>query len=433
MQSIQAWVEANPVLMGIAAFAIILTFLMLVIGTMMRRSGLSLRPIWFFLGFVAIIGGPQAVYHIMNTKSPNRVAGSSRAVNSDVLAIENDRFAHPAKVFGEDVDITLIQPAKQIFPEFLSNAIHAEMAFFVTNETVLAAIFPDNASAQQALQHYTQTLQVSDLSGSDSAGWVGSRGSANDRVRLIVSGPLFMVWTAQHDEILAQRGLALKSALGDTIAVAAPSPAIDNVPFGDLRLALLFLASNVLAAVLWFFKGATWAASSQPAPGAEPISLEQLRDKLLAVNKTDTPVEVTTSDDGNMIDITWRYADARWIDHASAHGLRRVHKISMTLDESSHTARVLEYWSAIDWSAGGKGANIQWHAARGINFFNFQHQRVFGLQVSADGKLIPNVSYAYTFNLQELKQPFIQAVTRSGWTWKPVFFLAPKWLRWLAG
>lgn len=428
----QAWVEANPVLIGIAAFATILAVLMLIIGTLMRRSGLSLRPIGFFLGFVAIVGGPQAVYHIANTKSPGDTTATSRAVNSEVFAIENGRFAHPDKVFGDDVDTTLIQPAKQIFPEFLSNAVHAEMAFFVTNETVLAAVFPDPASAVQAMQDYTQTLQVSDISGSDNAGWVGSRGSANDRVRMMVTGPLFMVWTAPHDEILAQRGLALKSALGDTIAVAPP-PAPSDVPFGDLRLALLFLTANVLAAVLWFFKGATWAASSLPVAGVAPVSLEGLRDKLLAVNQTDTPVEVSTSDDGNTIDITWRYADARWIDHASAHGLRRVHKISMTLDESSHTARVLEFWSAMDWSAGGKGADIQWHAARGINFFNFQHQRVFGLQVSEDGKFVPNVSYTYTFNLQELKQPFIQSVTRSGWTWKPVFFLAPTWLRWLAG
>ncbi|MCC6794615.1 MAG: hypothetical protein IT366_05800 [Candidatus Hydrogenedentes bacterium] len=433
MQSMQAWVEANPVLTGIAAFAIILAFLMTFIGALMRRAGTSLRPIVFFLGFVAIVGGPQAVYHIANTKSPDTAAASSSAVNSDVFAIENDRFANPAKVFGEDVDISLVQPAKQIFPEFLANSIHAEMAFFVTNETVLAAIFPDDASARRALQSYTQMLQVSDLSGSDSAGWVGSRGSANDRVRLIVSGPLFMVWTAQHDEVLAKRGLALKYALGVTISVVAPPPAIDNVPFGSLRLALLFLAANVLVAVLWFFKGATWAASSTPAQGTTPISVNDLREKLLTVNQTDTPVTVDVSEDGNTIDVTWRYADARWIDHASAHGLRRVHKISMTLDESSHTARVLEYWSAMDWSAGGKGANIQWHAARGINFFNFQHQRVFGLQISPNGALIPNLSYVYTFNLQELKQPFIQAITHSGWTWKPVFFLAPPWLRWLAG
>lgn len=428
----QAWVEANPVLVGVAAFATILAFLMLFIGTLMRRSGLSLRPIWFFLGFVAIVGGPQAVYHIANAKHPDNASASKNPINSEAFAIEKDRFAHPDKVFGEDVDTTLIQPAKQIFPEFLSNATHAELAFFITNETVLAAVFPDNPSAVQAMQSYTQTLQVSDISGSDSAGWVGSRGSANDRVRMIVSGPLFVVWTAPHDEILAQRGLALKNALGDRITVAPP-PAVSDVPFGSWPLALTFLVANVFAAVLWFFKVATWAASSQPVAGVKPVSLEQLRDKLLAVNQTDTPVEVSTSDDGNRIDITWRYADERWVDHAKAHGLRRVHKISMTLDESSHTARVLEFWSAMDWSAGGKGANIEWRAARGINFFNFQHQRVFGLQISADGALIPNFSYTYTFNLQELKQPFIQAITRSGWTWKPVFFLAPPWLRWLAG
>jgi len=429
----QAWVEANPVLIGVAAFAIILTVLMLFIGTLLRRAALSLRPILFFLGIFAIVGGPQAVYHLTNLKSPDEAKRSESApIDSAVFAIENGRFAHPDKVFGQDVDTTLIQPAKPIFPEFLSSAINAEVAFFITNETVLAAIFPDAASAEQAFQAYTQYMQVTDLAGDETTGWVGNRASANDRVRLYLSGPLFMAWTASHDDILAQRGLALKPALGDVIAIAKP-PAVSDVPFDSWPLAIAFLITNVLVAVLWFFKGATWAASSTPAPCANCASLTELREKLLAVNQTDTPVTVDVSEDGNAIDVTWRYADARWVDHASAHGLRRVHKISMTLDESSHTARVLEYWAAMDWSAGGKGANIQWHAARGINFFNFQHQRVFGLQVSEDGKFIPNVSYAYTFNLQELKQPFIQAVTRSGWTWKPVFFLAPPWLRWLAG
>jgi hypothetical protein len=41
------------------------------------------------------------------------------------------------------------------------------------------------------------------------------------------------------------------------------------------------------------------------------------------------------------------------------------------------------------------------------------------------------LSKAYTFNLQELKQPIIEAVTVSGWTWQPVMWDAPKRLRWL--
>ncbi|MDZ4859145.1 MAG: hypothetical protein SGI88_09170 [Candidatus Hydrogenedentes bacterium] len=56
---------------------------------------------------------------------------------------------------------------------------------------------------------------------------------------------------------------------------------------------------------------------------------------------------------------------------------------------------------------------------------------MFGLQIAPDGSLKPNLSYSYTFNLQELKEPFVQAITRASWTWRPVFFNAPKSLRWL--
>src|SRR5262245_20419752 len=121
MQSLQAWVETNPIILGIAAFVVILTALMLFIGIQMRRAGMSLRPIWFFLGFVAIVGGPQAVYHLSNVKSPREIKElQGPAISSEVFAIESGRFAHPQRIFGDDVDTSLIQPAKPVFPEFLS-------------------------------------------------------------------------------------------------------------------------------------------------------------------------------------------------------------------------------------------------------------------------------------------------------------------------
>ena len=54
-----------------------------------------------------------------------------------------------------------------------------------------------------------------------------------------------------------------------------------------------------------------------------------------------------------------------------------------------------------------------------------------GQTPSPSGKPTGELSKAYTFNLQELKQPIIEAVTVSGWTWQPVMWDAPKRLRWL--
>ena len=52
--------------------------------------------------------------------------------------------------------------------------------------------------------------------------------------------------------------------------------------------------------------------------------------------------------------------------------------------------------------------------------------------MDASGKPTGELSKAYKFNLQELKQPIIETVTASGWTWQPVMWNPPESLRWLA-
>jgi hypothetical protein len=119
------------------------------------------------------------------------------------------------------------------------------------------------------------------------------------------------------------------------------------------------------------------------------------------------------------------------MDQARAHGMRRTHRLDLDLGEASRTARVTEYRGTMDWSAGRGGGQIKWHAARGIRFFEYAHERVFGLQFGPDGRPSGALGYVYTFNVQELKQPFIRAVTDAGWTWQPLMVDAPKALRWL--
>jgi len=69
----------------------------------------------------------------------------------------------------------------------------------------------------------------------------------------------------------------------------------------------------------------------------------------------------------------------------------------------------------------------------GIIFFQREQQRVFGLQLDAQGRFKPALSYGYRFDLDGMKSPLIEAVTRAGWTWRPVLWQGPAWLRWLTG
>ncbi|MGE3936183.1 MAG: hypothetical protein AB7F67_23170, partial [Rhodospirillaceae bacterium] len=76
---------------------------------------------------------------------------------------------------------------------------------------------------------------------------------------------------------------------------------------------------------------------------------------------------------------------------------------------------------SLDWSAGGGPdlGRLSWKTHYGITFFHYAHERVFGLQI-VNGRPTLNPTYAYTFNLQEMKQPVIEVITNAGWTYKPV-------------
>lgn len=78
-------------------------------------------------------------------------------------------------------------------------------------------------------------------------------------------------------------------------------------------------------------------------------------------------------------DRCWRYADTTWLDLLS----------------------------------------LNWKMSLGITFNEFEHERVFGLQFK-DGKPAFDLSCAYTFNLNELKQPMIEIIRHSGWNFRQV-------------
>jgi hypothetical protein len=118
------------------------------------------------------------------------------------------------------------------------------------------------------------------------------------------------------------------------------------------------------------------------------------------------------------------------MDLMKAHGMKRTHRMLLSLDPVANVVRVTEQWSTLDWSAGAGGARLAWTNSMGINFFQVDHKRVYGLQFGPDGHAKSDLSYTYTFNLQELKAPFIAAVKQAGWTWKPVLIEAPPALRW---
>ena len=200
-----------------------------------------------------------------------------------------------------------------------------------------------------------------------------------------------------------------------------------------LRIAVtaVGLIAYLFIVVLYYFKGAAWAGTSPAKPGVTPLGASQVEQRLESINELDVPFQIERGAQPNEFFATWRYADAKWIDLHRARGMKRTLRIRMVLDEANQTVRATDYAASFDWSAGRGGANLEWKTGLGIVFFQYEHQRVFGLQLDEQGRFKPELSYAYTFNLQEMKSPLIEAVTRAGWNWRPTVWQGPTWLRWL--
>jgi hypothetical protein len=438
----------SPVLIGVGLFLGISLLLALLLGILIRRTGGSLKPLVFFFGFLAIIAVPQMVVHLLDAFVHARQVRQQPiegATANPATATVTANGLQPVSweiVFGPNADPSLITDAKNALEYVLSDALEARMSFSATGETALAARFGNAEAAAVALNRYGSFFQFAQVSGSDLGGWTARRfNGQGEWNHVVAAGNELYAWSGSSREIVeanrvrALGPLATESASARVVTTSqggAPSKAEVSTRLSSNRPAMsAFLVINLTLAVFWFFKGSAWSVRQSAKPGTPPAPASFLRDRLLALNQRDAPVQVTTSPDKKTVEVTWRYGNAQWLDLMRTHKMHRTHKLTLALDEKSHTARVQEYWSAFDASAGPDDLRLNWTDARGMQLFEFEHRRVFGVQLDKTGKPTGELSKAYTFHLQELKQPIIETVTGSGWTWQPVMWNAPGKLRWL--
>lgn len=434
------FLKANPAV-GIALLATVLVALVLgILAVMMWRAGASLRPVVFMAVFMAIVGGPQVLFHLAQGLGwlPKRdltwVAARDRAATGfqeveAALVTSGGRFANPAAVFGADHDPDLVTDLRRMSGDGPFGAAEiAQMAIIPPASTTVVARFADAGAAHAAGMRYLESSVgfVPEI-GPDGARTATRPGG--DVIKVVVVGRTLLALTGPDERTLAER---LTAAPLQVIREESPGTAAAR-EFWFYRPAVLAAVTGLLVVVatLWFFKGSTWASTVPAMAGVEPLSAEALRQRLLAANQVEAPFVVASEEPGGRLVVTWRFADAKWVDLARAHGMRRTHRLLLELDAARQVVRPTEQFSALDWSAGPRGGGVQWRTGMGITFFQVEHQRVFGLQLDEHGRFEPRLSYAWSFNLQEMKAPFIAATTQAGWDWRPTAWHGPSWLRWL--
>lgn len=399
-----ALLQANPGLMIVGALLAIGGFVCGLLAFMMKRSGVSLKPIAFFAGFFAIVVLPQAVGHLAIAVKPGAAAVPAPA----------PAFTPPPGGTREDW--------MPIYGRRMPGLASAEALQWPTGQSLATLRFASTEQAQQGLMAYPQLHSVAptlDRGGNEVR---GSRGLGGGVVHLLREGETVRVAVALGDEAL---DALLAPAAPPVAEVASTEPLIPALQpavrlFREhVLLQVTTVLSLVVIASLWFFRASAWASGTDAVPGTTPLQPGALRQRLLALNGSAFPMKVEPLPDGR-IAVTWDLADLRWLDFMGLKRLRRSHRLLLRLDESRRTVFVTEQWTVFEAAAGAGSAELRWHTARGITFFQVEHQRTFGVMLGPDGKPTGELSHRFRFNLQELKAPFITAATHAGWAWRPV-------------
>ena len=415
MHAIPELIREYPALAAGAFILAVLSVLGVVFTVSMRQAGVSLRPlVWFFV-FIGIIAVPQLIHH--GLEAWRRTATTAASAEREPVEW--------SVVFGPSADPDLITDAKRGLSMILDDALAARLSFSAAGTSALAARFASPEAARAAVDRYRQFFGFDFVPGDRWNGWTAQRYAGSGEWNHVVGvGNELYAWTgATRAHVVAER----ERVLGPTAPVARSGAGSGR----SIGLQIAWGACCLSIAVLWFFKGSAWAARVSAQPDLPVASVVELRQRILALNREDTPITVTRSTDGTTLTVDWRYADARWFDLMRLHKLRRATRLVLDIDDAARTVRVREYWSALDASAGAGGLSLQWHLQSGIQFFAYQRERVLGVQLAKDGTITGDLGYRYTFDLQKMKAPFIEAVTGAGWTWQPLVWNAPRWMRWL--
>ncbi len=198
-------------------------------------------------------------------------------------------------------------------------------------------------------------------------------------------------------------------------------PSFPPDPLGEQIKSITKYGIFIWAGLQFFIFGrvASWADQEPAVAGVPPVAADVLMRRLLALNRQDIPYTVNRGRRDNELVIDWRYADAKWLDLMRIHGMSKGYRLVLRLDEGAHNVRAQDRYASFDWSAGPDLLSLKWNASLGITFYEYRHEQVFGLQFK-NGQPTFDLSYAYTFDLNELKQPMIEIVRHAGWNFRPV-------------
>lgn len=256
-------------------------------------------------------------------------------------------------------------------------------------------------------QDVTQTLAVRRYSRRDT-GWHG----------LILPVEQVLVQIEGPDEVAVDQALASLPFATENVEKNLLLVLFSEHPRWMLGAGAVYVVFCLVTMV----RAAAWVARVRPPPSVSPIPADDLRRRLVAVGDAPVPFEVGEEATGDLV-ATWRLTDSRWTGLFEQAGLKMAYRIHLRLDRDRHRVLVQDRSTRVTWSHGT--GRVSWSRSffRGITFYEFESEVSCGVRFR-DSRWTVVPDYAYRFDRRELKQPLVEAIVSSGWTYQPVVTLA---------
>ena len=155
----------------------------------------------------------------------------------------------------------------------------------------------------------------------------------------------------------------------------------------------------------------------RPDPGVEPVSREALSKKLMGMNHEEIPFKVSPSDKTDIL-IELKIVDAQWYEIFAKANLTKTYKVYLLLDDSTNEVRALERIGEVKWKAGVPSLSFSKSGFQGRTIAQKEFGKAYAFKApnpTSFGKV-----YEYSFDVGDIKDPLIELVTKSGWSYVPV-------------
>jgi hypothetical protein len=141
----------------------------------------------------------------------------------------------------------------------------------------------------------------------------------------------------------------------------------------------------------------------------EPVSLEELRRRLLEVNGWDAPVTVQQTKP-NTFAVTWRYLDARWWELIAKAGISKLYTLQIKVNDARHEVVLVDKLRSVEWGIGPSEVHV------GVSgFVGVLLEWEIGVQYGIRENFTLGEVYDYTFSNDEIKTPVMNTILQSGW------------------